>query len=503
MRIQSLGNKLRTGVLGVALLHAPVSLTKAAKTLGTEANSLGRSFTESGFSKSQIADKSVAYLEDLVDQSVDKIKFSAKNEVKSGKIQDEVIQKNNKNSPVLSKTNIVNVLADKLNLPVGVKYISENADYKKFELDKTALYKLNSKVDTANMEKAELVQPKKNSGYSANDYAIKVDYKPFRYDSPNGSGFESFVRHRQTLLRDQHSTVMLDSIVAENKNVNYTKTSVSEYLPSKQYCAASKSTIVPKSPTSEFAAGFTDYTISGSDMETQLVDKKTVEQYKAIFKSKYDFYSGVKSSKIPDEVIQTNNKISPVLIKNNIVNVLSDKLNLPKGVKYISENDDCKKFELDKSALYKLNSKVDTANVEKAELVQPKGTSGYSVNDYAIRVDYKPFKFAPSPGFENVVRHRQTLVRDQHPTVMLDSIVAENKKVNYIETAVSEYLPSKQYSTVSESRLIPKPGASSDASTTIDHTISGTGRESKSVDKKTFEQYKAIFKSTYDYYFKK
>jgi len=65
MRVQGIGSKLKTGVLGVTLLCSSTTVAKAAKTLNSEANLISRNISEASNSASELMEKSALHWNDI------------------------------------------------------------------------------------------------------------------------------------------------------------------------------------------------------------------------------------------------------------------------------------------------------------------------------------------------------------------------------------------------------------------------------------------------------
>jgi hypothetical protein len=460
MRIQSLGHKLRTGVLSLALLSSPAPLTKAAETLGGEANLLTKCIADAGFSKSNITETATAYWDDLAEQQSAAMKTSLKNNVGPGRISD--------------------ILNPQKSIPSCVALIRETPKSKIYKIPTDSAAAISDGFNGVQDKflKINIAVPKNKPSATFNDCTILLEKKADAYTTGN----KYLDTLRRTVLLKGNDFAYVDSAVAKRPEGVYYSNGY--YEPRK---------IAGENKTFDFCV-----------FENSLGAFNPIKSYLKLDQYGKHDATAAEFKLEKDAILQKFKEVIPprLLNRKNIVEDLSDPLYLPRGVKYTDETDEYKKFEIDITTLNWLNkqtnieTQIDTTNIEKTFLILPKESSDFSPGEYIIEARHKPTKLSsPQNGFI----HSTTLLRDGFVPVRFDSIYAEDKNFRYKQTIMTVI---RDNQSVCKRMEMPKAEAPSDARFLFEYTLDDEGTI-KPISQKEYQDLESEFKEIFQLILKK
>lgn len=366
MRIPNIGNKFRTGVLALAMMHSSPTVSAAEKVLSTQANK-----AHSTLVKSDIV---------TISQKLDRI---------------------------------ADILKVPQKAPTGATWVGEtrNSRIYKIVADSAAAVSEQFKGLENKLRTVKVAVPKNGKNVKFEDCQVSASFDPVFQRFP---AEKQDLTARRTVLMKSGEVQFVDSTLINctygrvDKNYFYEyslKEDSSDYFKKGLY----EETFSPKFQSDAF--GSLEESGERSWANQILYDNK-----KESFLDKYA------------DVLSEESMYPPILSKGNIAKALSNKNNLPDGVKFLESNEYHNKFSLDKKALKNFHEEVDTVGFDKATLVYYK--HGYSPStNYAIKVSYKPINNGDHGVYKNIITYKKTYLSDYAPVTTIDSLVGQNGNI--------------------------------------------------------------------------
>lgn len=413
MRVSSIGNKIRTAAMALAMMHTAAPAKNVAEKVGTNSNLLNKAATEIK----------------MVTNSISEAKTSVKwKDVEAQYLAQNVTQKTTVKTQPQTKPATAAAAKPKLTwkdalmkatsaaqTPKGAAFLGELGDYRIFKIPKDSMKVFYSDLaDLSNYDVTiKFAIPKNNKNISLDDCIFQARLKPWETVTKWGDTVKT---QRTNYIKGTGPVFIVDStetIGPKSKETFYSYTRSKTNSDKTNIGMINYNVIIPHEGVNKFGV----YDNEGKLNYLSTVNYPSAKEYTAILE---DYYGKLHELIKPYQpLIGESGFGDPIpLVKGKAALALSNIYNLPSGVEYIGEDKLYKSFSITKDALYKYNPLVDTAEFKKSVIYSPKPNSGLASKDIIVVTEQKAEEIFDLE-MNNPIASCKTYTKEGYPATMI------------------------------------------------------------------------------------